>query len=437
MLENYTVYSAKNLSGEISVPGDKSISHRALILLSISTGKAKVENFLESDDCKATCRILQKLGVKIYKDSNHTFIVEGVGLNGLKASNDNLDCGNSGTSMRLLSGLLSAQNFPSFLVGDTSLHKRPMDRIAIPLRKMGAIIKLSDDNTAPIEINPVKKISPIEYNMQIDSAQIKSAIILLALYASGSSKIIENQKTRDHTENILSYLGVDILRKEKTLTINPPKKLISKDIIVPGDISSAMFFIVAGLITKKSKIKIKNIGLNPTRVGAIEILKMMGANIEIIYKENKTPEKVGDIIASSSNLNGIEIPKKYVANAIDEFPIILIAAACASGKTTLQNAKELKFKESDRLLAMSKGLKNCKIENNLRDDGIEIFGGEIYGGNIDSYGDHRIAMAFSIAGIVSKGNMKIHNTKNISTSFPNFYDLMNCLGVKCEKKIES
>ncbi len=437
MLENYTVYSTKNLSGEISVPGDKSISHRSLILLSISTGKAKVENFLESDDCKATCNILQKLGVKIYKDSNYAYTVEGVGLNGLKAPKENLDCENSGTSMRLLSGLLSAQIFPSFLVGDNSLHKRPMDRIAIPLIKMGAVIKLSDKNTAPIKISPSKKIISIEYNMEIDSAQVKSAIILLALYALGKSKITEKQKTRDHTENILKYLGVDITKKENTLIINPPKKLVSKDITVPGDISSAMFFIVAGLITKESKIKIKNVGLNPTRIGGIEILKMMGANIEIIYKEKKGPEEVGDIIASSSNLKGIIIPKEYIANAIDEFPIILIAAACASGKTTLVNAKELRFKESDRLLAMSKGLKNCKIKNNLRDDGIEIFGGKIHGGNIDSYDDHRIAMAFSIAGIVSEGSMKILNTKNISTSFPNFYDLMSNLGIKCEKKIES
>ena len=437
MLENHIVHSAKNLSGEIFVPGDKSISHRSLILLSISTGKANVKNFLESDDCIATSNILQKLGVKIRTDSNNNYSVEGVGLNGFKAPNENLDCGNSGTSMRLLCGLLSAQSFQSCLVGDTSLHGRPMDRIAVPLREMGAKIKLSSNNTAPIEINPAKEVLPIEYNMHIDSAQIKSAIILLSLYAKGKSKITENHKTRDHTENILKHLGVDILRKENTIIINPPKKLISKDIVIPGDISSAMFFIVASLISEDSKILIENVSLNPTRTGGIEILKMMGANIQVIHKERDGPEIFGDIIASSSQLKGVEIPTKYIANAIDEFPIILIAAACAKGKTVLQNAKELRFKESDRLLAISKGLEKCKIKNHLSDDGIEIIGGKIHGANINSYDDHRIAMAFSVAGIVSKGHMKILNTKNISTSFPNFYDLMRNLGVKCEKTIES
>ena len=437
MSENYIVHPSENITGEITVPGDKSISHRALILLSISEGIASISNFLESDDCIATANILKKLGVKIYKTEKNNYLIEGVGKLGLKGCDENLDCGNSGTSMRLLSGLLSAQQFESCLVGDSSLNKRPMDRVSKPLSIMGANISLHDEKTAPINIYPAQNISPIEYNMPIDSAQIKSAIMLAALYAKGKSKILENIKSRDHTENILNYLGTDIVIDNNEITLNPPKKIEAKDIFVPGDISSAMFFIVGCLISKSSKITIKNVGLNPSRIGGIEILKMMGADIQVSYTNTTGPEIYGDIFVTSSSLRGIEIPKKYIPSAIDEFPVLFIAAAAASGKTVLKNAEELKFKESNRLEAMSAGLKKCRINNSVTSNGIEIFGGELFGANVDSYDDHRIAMAFSIAGIISKGNMKILNTKNVSTSFPDFYEIMKSLGIKNEREIDT
>ena len=437
MSENYIVHPSENITGEITVPGDKSISHRALILLSISEGTASISNFLESDDCIATANILKKLGVKIYKSEKNNYLIEGVGKLGLKGCDENLDCGNSGTSMRLLSGLLSAQQFESCLVGDSSLNKRPMDRVSKPLSIMGANISLHDEKTAPINIYPAQKILPIEYNMPIDSAQIKSAIMLAALYAKGKSRILEKVKSRDHTENILNYLGTDIVVDNNEITLNPPKKIDAKDIFIPGDISSAMFFIVGCLISKSSKIKIKNVGLNPSRIGGIEILKMMGADIQVSYTNTTGPEIYGDIFVTSSSLRGIEIPKKYIPSAIDEFPVLFIAAAAASGKTILKNAEELKFKESNRLEAMSAGLKKCRIDNSVTSNGIEIFGGELFGANVDSYDDHRIAMAFSIAGIISKGNMKILNTKNVSTSFPDFYKIMKSLGIKNEREIDT
>ena len=437
MSENYIVYPSENITGEITVPGDKSISHRALILLSISEGTASISNFLESDDCIATANILKKLGVKIYKSEKNNYLIEGVGKLGLKGCDENLDCGNSGTSMRLLSGLLSAQQFESCLVGDSSLNKRPMDRVSKPLSIMGANISLHDEKTAPINIYPTQNILPIEYNMPIDSAQIKSAIMLAALYAKGKSKILEKVKSRDHTENILNYLGTDIVIDNNEITLSPPKKIDAKNIFVPGDISSAMFFIVGCLISKSSKITIKNVGLNPSRIGGIEILKMMGADIQISYANTTGPEIYGDIFVTSSSLRGIEIPKKYIPSAIDEFPVLFIAAANATGKTILNDAEELKFKESNRLEAMSVGLKKCKIDNSVTSNGIEIFGGELFGASVDSYDDHRIAMAFSIAGIISKGNMKILNTKNVSTSFPDFYEIMKSLGIKNEREIDT
>ena len=437
MSENYIVYPSENITGEITVPGDKSISHRALILLSISEGTASISNFLESDDCIATANILKKLGVKIYKSEKNNYLIEGVGKLGLKGCDENLDCGNSGTSMRLLSGLLSAQQFESCLVGDSSLNKRPMDRVSKPLSIMGANISLHDEKTAPINIYPAQNILPIEYNMPIDSAQIKSAIMLAALYAKGKSKILEKVKSRDHTENILNYLGADIVVDNNEITLSPPKKIDAKNIFVPGDISSAMFFIVGCLISKSSKITIKNVGLNPSRIGGIEILKMMGADIQISYTNTTGPEIYGDIFVASSSLRGIEIPKKYIPSAIDEFPVLFIAAATATGKTILNDAEELKFKESNRLEAMSVGLKKCKIDNSVTSNGIEIFGGELIGASVDSYDDHRIAMAFSIAGIISKGNMKILNTKNVSTSFPDFYKIMKSLGIKNEREIDT
>ena len=433
MLEKYTVNPSVNISGSICVPGDKSISHRSLILLSISNGIGVISGLLESDDCMATLKIFKMLGVTITKNINNTYTVHGEGLNGLKKTNNDLDCGNSGTSMRLLAGLLAGQKFNSSLVGDESLFKRPMERISSPLKMMGANVTLSKNNTAPILIKPVKKISGIDYKMKIDSAQIKSSIILASLYSSEKTNIYENMPTRDHTENMINFLGGNIIKSENIITINPKNKLVSKDIDIPGDISSAMFIIVGCLISKDSEVLIKNVGLNKLRTGGIQILKMMGASIKIINKKTYGPEIVGDIVVKSSLLKGIDIPDKYIASAIDEFPILFIAAANDSGKTLLKNAKELRFKESDRLLTMSNGLSECNIRNILTEDGIEIEGGNFTGGTIDSCGDHRIAMSFAIAGLISKKPITILNTKNVSTSFPGFYNLIKDMGLNIER----
>jgi 3-phosphoshikimate 1-carboxyvinyltransferase len=434
MPENYTVHHSNQINGTIFVPGDKSISHRSLILLSISEGIGKISGLLESDDCIATLNIFKLLGINIIKNTDNTYEVHGKGLNGLSKPDSDLNCGNSGTSMRLLSGLLASQKFPCRLIGDESLSKRPMERISLPLSMMGADIKLSGNNTAPIKISPVSKISSIEYKMPIDSAQIKSSIILASLYANNKVKIIENIATRDHTENMINYLGGKIINNNNQIIVHPGNKLISRDIDVPGDISSAMFIIVGCLISNNSKVIIRNVGLNVLRTGGIEILKLMGAKIDISNIKNYGPEKVGDITVISSKLNGIVIPKKYIASAIDEFPVLFIAAANATGKTVLKNAEELKYKESDRLSVMSKALLECKIKNNLYDDGIEIQGGKILGGVINSGGDHRIAMSFAIAGLVAKNPITILNTENVSTSFPEFFDLIKSMGLNIERE---
>ena len=435
MPEQYIVHPSNNLSGTISVPGDKSISHRALILLSISDGVGKISGLLESDDCLVTLDIFKLLGVNILKNKDNSYVIYGKGLYGLEKTNSKLNCGNSGTCMRLLSGLLCGQKFSSSLIGDKSLSKRPMERISLPLSMMGADIKLSKNNTAPINISPVEKISSIEYKMPIDSAQIKSSIILASLYAQDKTNVIENIATRDHTENMINYLGGNIEKNLNQIKIQPTDKLIAKDIDIPGDISSAMFIIVGCLISKNSQVIIKNVGLNDLRIGGIEILKLMGANIELKNIKNSNLEKVGDIIVNSSELKGITIPEKYIANAIDEFPVLFIAAANASGKTILNNAAELRFKESNRLLVMSDGLTSCGINNTLHEDGIVIEGGKMSGSIIDSRGDHRIAMAFSIAGLISSENIIILNTKNVSTSFPNFHNLVKDLGLNIRREI--
>ena len=435
MPEQFIVNPSDSISGITHVPGDKSISHRSLILLSISEGVGNITGLLESDDCLATLEIFKMLGVVINRNKDNSYTVHGKGLHGLLKPKNKLNCGNSGTSMRLLCGLLSAQNFSSELIGDDSLSSRPMERISSPLTLMGANIKTSSKGTSPIIIKPSKKISAIEYKMPIDSAQIKSSIILASLYARDNTSIIENISTRDHTENIINFLGGNIENNNNMITVNPRNALLSKDIDVPGDISSAMFIIVGCLISKNSKITLKNIGLNKLRIGGLEILKMMGAEIEISNLKNYGPEQVGDINVKSSKLNGIKIPSNYIASAIDEFPIIFIAASLAEGKTILRNAEELRHKESDRLYAMSEGLKKCKIENKLYHDGIDITGGKISGAVIDSFSDHRIAMSFAIAGLVSKGTMTIMNTENVSTSFPDFFKLTKDIGLNIDRRV--
>tara|TARA_B100000287_G_scaffold420985_1_gene461076 strand:+ start:1302 stop:2615 length:1314 start_codon:yes stop_codon:yes gene_type:complete len=433
MSYSYLVRPSRNLTGEASVPGDKSISHRALIISSIAEGTSIITGLLESEDCMNTISILRELGVSINKNNKGEYLIYGKGLHGLQQPNKELNCGNSGTCMRLLTGLLSAQNFNSTLIGDNSLSSRPMGRVKEPLELMGANIVLTNEETSPIKIIKSDKIGGIRYAMPVDSAQVKSAILFASLYADKKSTIVESNTTRNHTENLFKQYGINITCNKNTIEIVPRKELEAMKINIPSDISSAMFIIVGVLISKDSNILIKNVGINDYRIGAIEILKKMGAKIEFKNIRELSNEKIADIYVESSALQGITIPEEYVSKAIDEFPILFIAAANANGKTILSNANELKHKESDRLISMSEGLSKCGIENSVNDNGIEIVGGSFAGGEIESFSDHRVAMSFTIAGLITKNDIKINNIDNVLTSFPNFYETMKGLGLDIEK----
>jgi len=423
----------KTVSGKINIPGDKSISHRAIILSMLCTGKTYIHNLLEAEDVKNTIKISKLLGLTIIK--HQEFIeVNGLGLNGLSKPSGNLDFGNSGTSLRLFMGILSSQNFTSILTGDESLLNRPMERVAIPLKQMGARISMIDGK-APITIKPPKKrLQGINYQLDIPSAQIKSAIIFASLFCKNDSSISFNSITRDHTERMLQLFNYPIISKKNTIKIQAGKLETPRQIDIPGDFSSASFFIVATLIAKKSKVTICNVGLNDTRTGLLQILKLMGADITINITKHDSYEIVGDITIQSSNLHGIRVPKELISLAIDELPLIFIAAANAKGQTIIRNAEELRFKESDRIKSMVSLLKILNIDVTEYHDGLDIRGGSIEGGEINSFGDHRIAMSALIASCASKEKIIVSNCENINTSFPTFISLMNSIGLDIYNK---
>ena len=415
------------------VPGDKSISQRAIILASIAEGVSTIDNFLFAGDPISTLKALSKLGVKYTITTENLLLIEGVGLYGLKASDGTLDLGNSGTGMRLMAGLLAGQSFNSVLTGDESLSIRPMQRVVTPLEIMGANIS-SNNGCAPLTIKRRKGLlKAINYKLPVDSAQLESCLLLAALYADGASKIISKQSLRNHTLNLfnvfnLNYKVESLDSVYKEISINPTEKLTSAKIKIPGDISSAVFLIVACLISKNSKLKLLDVGINSTRTGAIDVLKLMGARINFENVREMNGEKVADILVASSSLVGVNIPTEYVLRVIDEIPIILIAASCAMGKTTVKGAKELRYKESDRITAMSKGLSTLGITVKEFSDGIEVEGGTLLGGCVDSYSDHRIAMSFVIASFAAKEDIIIKDCKNILTSFPSFLTEVKKLG---------
>jgi len=423
----------KTVSGKINIPGDKSISHRAIILSMLCTGKTYIHNLLEAEDIKNTIKISKLLGLTIIK--HQEFIeINGLGLNGLSKPSGNLDFGNSGTSLRLFMGILSSQNFTSILTGDESLLNRPMERVAIPLKQMGARISMIDGK-APITIKPPKKrLQGINYQLDIPSAQIKSAIIFASLFCKNDSSISFNSITRDHTERMLQLFNYPIISKKNTIKIQAGKLETPRQIDIPGDFSSASFFIVATLIAKKSKVTICNVGLNDTRTGLLQILKLMGADITINITKHDSYEIVGDITIQSSNLHGIRVPKELISLAIDELPLIFIAAANAKGQTIIRNAEELRFKESDRIKSMVSLLKILNIDVTEYHDGLDIRGGSIEGGEINSFGDHRIAMSALIASCASKEKIIVSNCENINTSFPTFISLMNSIGLDIYNK---
>ena len=404
------------------IPGDKSISHRSIILGSIAKGKLIITNFLKSDDCLHTISAMRNLGARI-TDHKEQIMIEGIGLNNIKKPKNIIDAGNSGTLIRLLSGLLSTQNFTSKISGDESLTSRPMKRIIEPLASHGASIN-SDNFKAPLTIVGNTKLSPINYKQDIASAQVKSCLMLASLFIEGESKFYEKIITRDHTENLLEHLEYNITRSNNETRIKGCEVLSAKDITIGSDISSAAFFIVAALILNKSEIKIPNVNINKYRTGIIVVLEQMGADISILNKRVDSNENIADLIIKSTQLKSINLGGEIISTLIDELPILFIACAVSSGVSKITGIKELRYKESDRIKSMEEGLIAIGIKVTSTIDSIEINGGEIKGGKINSYGDHRIAMAFAIAGLVAKKSITIVNTKNISTSFPTFIDLM-------------
>ena len=429
-MSNYITSISGPLNGSIKVPGDKSISHRSIMLGSIADGVTRVSGFLEGEDSLATLNAFRDMGVKIERNGSKVTI-NGVGKYGLKEPINSLNLGNSGTSIRLMSGLLSAQSFDSELCGDESLSKRPMGRVIEPLRLMGADIS-GNDSKPPLLIKGGKQLSSIEYTLPVASAQIKSCLLLAGLYSDGKTTIIENGISRDHTERMLKGFGYDVTSSSNTISLMGGGSLKSCDIEVPSDISSAAFFMVAGCISENSSIVLEAVNINPTRTGVIDILRLMGGNIELFNQRLQAGELIADIKVTSSELKGIEIPENLVPLAIDEFPVLFIAASCAKGETVLTGARELRVKESDRIQVMADGLTSLGIDNEVLDDGIRIIGGEFkeQTSSIKSHHDHRISMAFAIASVKSKFNIEIEGVDNVKTSFPNFVELANSIGMK-------
>ncbi|MBL4581120.1 MAG: bifunctional prephenate dehydrogenase/3-phosphoshikimate 1-carboxyvinyltransferase [Gammaproteobacteria bacterium] len=428
---SFSVQPGGQVTGSIRVAGDKSISHRSIILASIANGITHVTGFLEGEDALNTVAAFREMGVTIVGPENGALTIYGVGKNGLQPPRKPLYMGNSGTAMRLLAGLLSAQSFDSELTGDESLMERPMSRVAEPLRSMGANIDTGDSGTPPLKIQG-SKLTGITYEMPIASAQVKSCLLLAGLYAEGETKILEPAPCRDHTERMLQGFGYEVAvnEEEGASKVVGGADLQATEIDVPADISSAAFFLVAAAITPGSDLTLQHVGVNPTRIGVINILRDMGANIESSNERLVGGEPVADLRVRYHPLKGIVISEAQIPLAIDEFPVLFVAAACAEGETILRGAQELRVKESDRLDAMAQGLNALGVAVETYQDGIKITGGKMSGGAVDSFGDHRIAMAFTVAGLRAESSIDIANCTNVATSFPNFVELATEVGMR-------
>jgi 3-phosphoshikimate 1-carboxyvinyltransferase len=430
----YLVRNVSSLSGSIRVPGDKSISHRSIMLGAIADGVTRVEGFLEGEDALSTMNAFRALGVTIEGPDQGRVSVHGVGREGLKTPAIPLDCGNSGTSMRLMAGLLAGQNLRATMTGDESLSGRPMRRVTDPLALMGANISSAEGGRPPLNILPVPSLKAIDYTLPMASAQVKSAVLLAGLYADGVTTVTEPAPTRDHTERMLKGFGVEVQVDGPRVSIAGGQRLTACNIDVPADISSAAFFLVAASIAEQADITVRHVGINPTRTGIIDILKLMGANLELLNPREVGGEPVADIRVRSAQLKGIDIPEHLVPLAIDEFPVLFIAAANALGRTTLTGAEELRVKESDRIAVMADGMKLCGINAQPTPDGMVIEGlghlsGSRYSGaTVESHGDHRIAMSFTVAALRASSEMNVLNAKNVATSFPNFVELAKHIG---------
>ena len=411
----------------LTVPGDKSVSHRAVMLGSIADGQTRISGFLAGDDCLATMRAFRAMGVEIEQLSATELLVHGVGQDGLKAPAGVLDLGNSGTAMRLMAGLLAGQAFGTTLAGDDSLNSRPMQRVINPLGEMGASID-SDSGTPPLTIHGGGELQGIDYELPVASAQVKSAILLAGLYVNGTVAVSEPAVTRDHTERMLRAMGVEIAVDNGRIEMAGGQSLKGCAIHVPADLSSAAFLILATLLADSAEVLIQNVGVNPTRSGVIDILQAMGAEITLENPQLLGKEPVADIRVRSSSLRGIAVDPRLVSLAIDEFPVLFVAAAAAEGRTVFSGLGELRVKESDRIAAMANGLTALGIEVEESEDGATVIGGPFSAGDVQSYGDHRIAMAFAVAATVASGPVRIHDVANVATSFPGFEQCLQALG---------
>ena len=428
-MSKFIASPASTLSGELKVPGDKSISHRSIMLGSLSHGITKVSGFLEGEDALSTLKAFQAMGVKIEREGDNVTI-HGVGINGLKKPEGPLDLGNSGTSIRLMSGILAAQAFDCELIGDESLSKRPMGRVINPLKDMGAVID-SSDGKPPLKITGGQQLTGIHYDLPVASAQVKSCVLLAGLYAQGDTCVTEPAPTRDHTERMLKGLGYDVRVNDNQMCLTGGGELTATEIQVPSDISSAAFFMVAACIAPQADITLLGVNINPTRTGVIDVLKLMGARLTTSNQREIGGELLADIRIQSSELKGIHIPESLVPLAIDEFPAVFIAASCAKGETILTGAKELRVKESDRIQVMADGLSILGIENEVLDDGIKIQGGQFQKPTamIESHHDHRISMSFAVASLRCDYPIEINGVDNVMTSFPSFVELSNSAGL--------
>jgi 3-phosphoshikimate 1-carboxyvinyltransferase len=433
-MTEYIVEPTSRISGAIRVPGDKSISHRALMLGGIAEGITEVRGFLESEDCLATMRAMRALGVQIEQTDEREICVRGVGRTGLKAASHALDMGNSGTAMRLMTGLLAGQQFNSELIGDASLMQRPMERVATPLRQMGAKIETASGQP-PVRVKGGAPLTGIRYELPVASAQVKSAVLLAGLYAQGATTVIEPAVTRDHTERMLLSFGCRLDAAHGEIKLTPPPRLQSCALEVPGDFSSSAFFMVAGSIgaTEAATLTIAGVGVNPTRTGMLDILGLMGANLRLVNHRSAGAEPVADIEVRPVRLQGIRVPEHLVPLAIDEFPALFIAAACAEGETVVTGAAELRVKESDRIAVMAEGLKALGVTCEVLPDGIRIQGrpeqNAFAGGTVDSHGDHRIAMSFAVASARARAPIRILDVANVATSFPDFPGVARSAGL--------
>ncbi len=415
------------LRGSVAVPGDKSVSHRALMLAALAEGRSRIRGFLEGEDTRATAAVLAQLGVRIEVPADGERVVHGVGLHGLRAGAQPLDCGNAGTGMRLLAGLLAGQAFDSVLVGDASLSRRPMRRVTDPLARMGARID-SHDGLPPLRIHGGATLRGIRYELPVASAQVKSALLLAGLYAEGTTEVIEPHPTRDYTERMLAAFGWPIEFAPGRARLGGGHALHAVDVEVPADFSSAAFFLVAASIVPGSQLRLPAVGLNPRRTGLLQALRLMGADIVVEREREAGGEPVADLVVRHAPLHGIELPVALVPDMIDEFPILFVAAAAASGRTVVRGAAELRVKESDRIATMATGLRALGVRVEETPDGAIVEGGPIGAGTVESLADHRIAMSFAVAGLRAAGPVRINDCRHVATSFPGFRELANGCG---------